>query len=179
MKLILLLIFLFTNSACGLKITEEVDDNILLGTWNLTAISCLSSAESTIELERYVFPSTIQVKIIFSGSKITYSAVGTCSTSSVGLYSTNFNGTSTGMLDIINVITGGITCSETLTDSGLGTVGDQSITTTLDGNYSQGLNWLITNERDTLELSYYTGYNGSSTVTTCEGNCYCKAIFRK
>jgi hypothetical protein len=176
----ILLIFIFTMSACGLKITEEVDENVLLGTWELATIICYESEENLLEMERYVIPSSLAIHIEFNGSKVRYSASGaSCATSSIGLYSTNFNGTSTGVLDITDVVTGGETCYETITDSGLGTVGDVNVTTNLDGHYSKNLNWLITNERDILDLTYYSNFRGSANSLTCEEECYCKSVFRK
>lgn len=174
----ILLSFLFIFNSCGLKITENVDDNVLLGTWSLNAISCYSSKESTIEIERYSIPNSLNITLTFSGNKATYAASGVCTTSSVGLYSTNFNGTSTGILDIIDVLTGGETCEEDLEDSGVSSVGTHSISTTLDGTYSTNLEWLVTNERDILELTYFTGFRGSANETACGATCYCKAQFR-
>lgn len=177
-KLISFLIFL-TLTGCGLKIRSEVDDNILLGTWNLNRITCIENETSETELEKYVFEGVVGVTIVFSDSRVAYTAAGACSTSTNGLYSTNFNGTSTGVLDITDVETAGVTCAESITDTGLNTVGNITITTSLIATYSKNLNWLITNERDILVLEYYGDFQGSSDAETCSGNCYCKGIFTK
>lgn len=174
-----LFLFILSLTGCGLKIKSEVDDNILLGTWNLNRITCAKDEASEAELEKYIFDGAVAVTIVFSDSRVAYTAAGVCSTSTNGLYSTNFNGTSTGVLDITDVETAGVTCTESITDTGLSTVGNITITTSLIATYSKSLNWLITNERDILVLEYYGNFQGSTDARTCSGNCYCKGIFTK
>ncbi len=165
--------------SCGLKITEEVDENVLIGTWTLDSISCGSTFSTTTEKERFIVTGTSTVTLTIEGNKITYASSGACTTSSTALYSTNFNGSSTGVLDITDVLTGGTTCSESLTDTGQNSVGTLSVPTTMDGTFSKSLNWLVTNGRDIFELKYYANFNGSGVSVSCNDECICKGIFKK
>lgn len=178
-KKLYLFVTFFLIQSCGLKITEHIDENVLLGTWELQHISCGSSFSTTTEKERFRVDNVAEIILTFEGSKITYASSGTCTTSSTGMYSTDFNGTSTGVLDIISVITGGTTCSESFTDIGSSAVGTVTVTTTLDGIDSKSLDWLVTNDKDILELKYFQSFEGSATSETCNSECFCKGIFYK
>ncbi|MAX65614.1 MAG: hypothetical protein QF441_13945 [Bacteriovoracaceae bacterium] len=173
------LIFLFFMTSCGLKVTEEVHENVLQGEWTLDKIVCSSSFNSDDVIENYEFDNSTQVKLTIKGLNISYSASGVCSTSSTGILVTNFNGSSTGVLDLVNIITGGVTCSESLLDNSDDSVGSVSIPTTLDGSQSKDLNWLVTNAEDVMELSHFSGFKGSSEATSCNSNCHCRGIFLK
>lgn len=179
MTLSLIIIF-FLSSACGLKVREDLSENVLLGSWKLTKLSCLSSTDSSVEKEKYEFDSKATIVISFIENKINYSSSeGACSTSSTGNYITNFNGTSTGVLDIVDVITGGTSCEESISDSSSNSVGTTVIPTTLTGAFSTNLSWVVSTERDFLELDYFTNFKGSISDSGCAEACVCKAYFSK
>jgi hypothetical protein len=179
MKKSIILVSLFTVMSCGLKITETVNDNVLLGKWVLEKIYCLSSLDAVDYTELYLADGVVTTALTIEGSRFEYTAIGVCTTSSSGLYSTSFNGTSTGVLDFVEVTTGGLTCVEEFTDSGLNNVGLTNITTNLSGLYSSDLSWLVSADKKSLELGYYSDFKGSAHVDGCEGACSCFAVFSK
>jgi hypothetical protein len=179
MKKGIILVSLLTVMSCGLKITETVNDNVLLGKWTLEKIYCLNSLDAVDHTELFLADDVVTTELTIEGSRFEYTAIGACTTSSSGLYSTDFNGTSTGVLDFVEVATGGLTCVEVFTDSGINNVGTASITTTLSGLNSSDLTWLVSADRKGLELSYYSEFKGSAHVDGCEGACSCYAVFSK
>ena len=91
------------------------------------------------------------------------------------IYKTDFNGTSKGVVDFYDIITGGTTCFETINEIKTGT--DQSVRTTLDGTFSEDMDWKVSEDRSTLYLTYPNGLEGSSETTGCALSCYCRAKF--
>lgn len=169
-------VFLFFLSSCGLKVSQEVSDNVLLGEWSLDKVQCGDEFDLTVETELYYFESnSIDVGLTFDGSRLSYKSIGDCTTTSTGIYKTDFNGTSKGVVDFYDIITGGTTCFETINEIKTGT--DQSVRTTLDGTFSEDMDWKVSEDRSTLYLTYPNGLEGSSETTGCALSCYCRAKF--
>ena len=183
MKYNFLLTFTFALffSSCGLRISQEVDDNVLLGAWELIEIRCAETYDSTTNIEIYNSVADLRHILTFStGSKITYSSTGdNCSTSATGTYLTDFNGSRKGSVDLIDIITGSDTCFEDFVDSGTADVGTQSILMSLDGSFSTGLEWTVTNDESTLKIQLFNGYVGSNSVIGCGETCVCSGIYTK
>ncbi len=175
-----IIIFLVTIlTACGLKVTSKINDNVLLGKWSLYRISCfLDSAEQTV-IENYEIDTVANIVLTFENSSFNYTAAGACSTSSNGYYITDFNGTSTGVLDFSDILTGGTSCTEDVVDSGSNLVGTTTIPTTLIDLYGTDIAWLVTNDRVTMQLDYFTDFKGSNHTSGCASICHCKAYLEK
>ena len=90
---------------------------------------------------------------------------------------TDFDGTNLGVVSFYNVITGGETCSEDIIDNGPSTVGSVTIPTTFVSINASDLSWTYSEEQEILEIEYYADFNGSNESATCNGACYCSAIF--
>lgn len=173
-----LLLFLF--SACGLRESRNLSVNVFLGSWELDYISCFASKDSVTELERYEFTTSAEVTMTFSGINFQYTSKGsTCTTSAAGSYSTDFNGTNVGVVDLYNVLNGDATCSESIVDSGTSTVGAQTIPMTLTAPYSSDLYWSYSSASETLSIEYFAKFGGSIESVTCSSNCFCSAVFVK
>ena len=164
------LLLLFLLSSCGLKVTNEIDENVLIGTWELEGLTCFDSEDKNVELESYDVDAVADVSIIFAGNKITYEVVSTCTTSAVGQYRTDFNGDSLGEVDFFDLITGS-TCDVDIADIGPNTVGTISVNLALLQSRSNALDWIV--DGDSLELELGTLFVGSTAVTGCLSNCYC------
>ena len=171
---------IFFQLSCGLKITEEVNDNVLLGTWEAYRISCISGTDGVTELERYEISSiTLAINLVLDGSNMNYSASGVCSTSSYGNYVTSFNGTGTGIVDFNDVVSGGLTCTEILSDSSANNVGAINIPTTFLDINGKNISWEVTENDSVLILSHYANFKGSSTPSVCNNSCLCNVYFSK
>lgn len=169
-------ILLVFTQACGLKITNEIDDNVLIGSWELSNISCYNNQNESTIFEDYDMTSH-NIKFIFDGTSFSYEVNSAlCTSTSYGRYSTNFNGTSTGELDLINIISSG-TCDVTQSDDGPNSVGVTTITTEVLPSTSDDLFWLVNG--DSLEFEFGTGFRGSSNNPGCQGLCFCKGFYTK
>lgn len=166
-------------TSCGLRESQTVHENVLIGEWRLQRISCALSETSGLEIERYDMETSVDTSLTFKGQFIDYSSVGTCTTTSIGKYSTEFNGTSTGILKFYDVLTGSETCVEDIVDGGTSAVGSQSIPTTLISKNAESLKWIYSKDSESLELEYFNEFKGSSEQFTCSGSCFCTAIFIK
>lgn len=165
------------TQSCGLKITTEIDDNVLLGTWKLTRLRCFRPVISTSFLEDYIissYPTQVQATLVFEGGDIQYTVAGDCTTSATGTYTADFNGTGKGKVDIIKVLSA-TACSLNLPFSGNGgTGGNGDVKFSLLSTYSSDLDWSISEDRNTLELDFFTDFKGSTGVVNfCEGDCNC------
>ncbi len=174
-----LLSLVFFTAGCGLKITEKVNENVLLGKWKMNRISCKADENSTTELELYEIDSIATIYLTLEDDRVNYTSTGACSTSSAGFYTTNFNGTSTGILDFIDILTGGVTCTETVIDSGNNSVGPTVIPTTLVDINGKNIAWLVTNAKDVMELDFFTDFKGSADGDACNATCVCKGYLTK
>ncbi len=177
-KALYLLLFLFFWVSCGLRESTEEYDNPLEGTWVLTEYNCAETFTETVGKEIYDFEdSSIDITVKFDASKITYNSVGTCTTSSYGAYSLVYDESESGQIDISNVVSGGTTCTEDVTDSGDDLVGTVSVNTTMDGTDTQDLEWFI--ESNVLYIQNFTNFYGSSDIFVCNGECICRGTFTK
>lgn len=164
---------------CGLRESRTTNENVFVGTWKMDRISCGLSSTNRTEIERYETNTVFTVTMKFAGSTFEYTSSGTCTTSSTGRYNTSFDGTSEGKVDFYDVLTGGTTCSESVSDSGTNTVGPQTISTTFTAPNTSGLIWIYDGTSGTLEIEYFAAFNGSSESVTCSGQCFCTAVFSK
>ena len=172
------LLFLFITS-CGLRETSEQYDNPLIGTWSLSYYYCSDNFLDTTSKEDYLMTDATDIQVIFNGNKISYSSVGVCTTSSQGIYSVSYDNTTSGTLDIGNVVTGGTTCSESIADRGDSGVGVVEVPTTMDGVNTNNRNWFIDKSNTTLYIENFTNFSGSSNILVCNGDCVCRGVFNK
>ena len=179
--LIFLLMFLYS---CGLKITTEVDDNVLLGSWELSRVKCYLPTTATSYVEDYDFDSdnTLTVTIDFVNSNIQYMvSTNSCSTSATGVYSADFNGTGKGLVTLSKIVLGATTTCDVdvpFVGNGAGN-GTGSVKLTMNSNFSSDLNWQISDDRKTLTLDMYTGFNGSAESLFCATGCNCQGTYSK
>ena len=170
-------------TSCGLRESENLNDNVLQGSWTLQRISCALTETSGTEVERYdvteAIGGTLDVTMLINSNQVEYVASGTCTTSSYANYTTRFDGTSQGEVEFYNVLTGGETCTQDINDSGASTIGTQTIPTTMISSNTKDLNWIYDDSSSSLELEYYAVYNGSAESVTCSSDCYCTALFIK
>ena len=99
-------IFLLINS-CGLKVTNEINENVLLGSWSLDKIYCYPTVVSNSYLEDYDISGNtdLSISIDFVSPDIQYMVSTTgCSTSATGKYNADFKGTGTGLVDIFQIV---------------------------------------------------------------------------
>ena len=164
-------------SSCGLRQSQTVHENVLTGEWTLERVSCALTESSGLEIERYDMNNSVEMTLRFDGQFIDYSSVGRCTTTSIGKYKTEFDGTSKGVLDFYDVLTGSDTCTEPIFDSGTSLVGEQEIPTTMINKNTQSLSWIYSKDSKSLEMEYFSDFKGSEEQIACSANCYCSAIF--
>lgn len=165
-----------------MKITTEIDDNVLLGTWKLTRLRCYLPVTSNSFTEDYIissYPTKVTATLSFDAGDIQYTVSGDCTTSATGTYAADFNGTGKGKVDIVQVLSA-TTCNVTLPFAGNGGDGaNGDVKMALLSTYSSDLEWSISEDRQTLELDFFTDFKGSSEVSFCQENCTCKATWEK
>jgi hypothetical protein len=122
---------------------------------------------------------TTNIQVVFNGSQISYSSVGVCTTSSQGIYTVNYENTTSGLINITNVVTGGTSCTEDITDRGDSNVGTVTIPTTMDGVDTQDRSWFMDESSNTLYIENFTNFTGSSDILACNGDCICRGVFSK
>lgn len=170
LKISLIFISLFI-SACGLKVTEVRTDNVLDGSWKLSQIICVSRSNSNLEVEKYSVPSADNVVLTFSGQRVNYSVGETsCITSATGEYATDFDGSSTGIVEFVNVVTA-TACNISIIDTGSNSVGSVDIPMGLLAHETTSLNWVVNS--DNLKIDNFTGFAGSLDNSGCQGICNC------
>jgi len=175
-------------SSCGLKVTNEIDDNVLLGSWKLDSIQCFQPNDNQNFVESYDISvdESLDITIDFISSSIQYMVSSDrnmsddCSTSSTAMYKADFNGTGAGLVDIYQVVLGSIEkCKIEVPFTGNGGGGGTgSINLTMNSNYSRDLNWSISDDRETLILDFFTDFKGSDS-SYCNGLCNCKGTYAK
>lgn len=174
-------LFLFSQS-CGLKITTEVDENLLLGTWELEEIKCYLPVTSNSYVERYEMDSVSDLKVTlqFEGQNVQYTvASDTCTTSATATYATDFNGTGNGKVDLVKVISGS-TCDYTMNFTGNGGGGTTGVIKfALLSTYSSDLDWVVSTDKTLLYLDFFTDFKGSSEVNYCDEGCTCVGTYQK
>lgn len=176
------LLFLFTS--CGLRVTNYVDDNILVGSWQMNEVICYD-INREFEIEIYALDSsTTTAQLDFGASDFSYSLSSSgCNTSAVGRYSTEFEGDSEDVMDMGSVTVSGESCEVDITDSGTNTVGTVSIDFDLFAPSALGLSWFIeelASGSTNLTLDLFTLFEGSSDGDGCGGQtCICTAVYSK
>lgn len=182
MKYILYTFSLFFCFSCGLKITTEVEENLLIGSWELEEIKCYKGIVSNSYVERYEMDSVsdLEVTLKIEGQDVQYTVTSdTCTTSATALYSTKFDGTKSGKVDFVKVISGS-TCNYTMAFTGsLGNGTDGTIRFAMLSNYSEDLDWEISEDRQTLTLDFFTDFKGSDSTSFCSEVCYCTGVYGK
>lgn len=173
----ILLLILTIFSSCGLKIQNEIGENVLIGSWRLDHISCFNAEDEDTVYEKYRFQANNHdVLITFEGRQVYYEVDSSCTTSTYGSYVTDFDGDSKGYIDFKNVISGS-SCSISINDDGVNSVGTVSVNMTLIPSKAIDLFWLV--DEDSLELEVGTGFMGSPQNPGCQGLCFCKGYFEK
>lgn len=181
-RFLLPLAFLFLSS-CGLRVTNFVDDNVLVGNWTMTQIVCLDANREN-ELEVYALDSSTSSQIEFGASNFSYSvSASSCNSSAVGRYSTEFEGDNTDILDMGSITVSTDSCDVSITDSGVNTVGTVSVDFDLSVPSAIGLTWdieTLASGTTTLTLDLFTLFEGSTDGDGCGGQtCICVAEFNK
>ena len=170
-------------NSCGLRITNYVDENVLIGSWSMQRIICYNNSLDEIIIEQYELTSDIDAQLNFDGSDFSYSMrrSGDCSTSAIATYVTNFEGDSRDVLDLKDVISGEV-CDQSLNDSGPNSVGSVSVAFDLFAPEARDLYWEIEGSGDdsVLKLEMFTTFAGSSESSGCGGQlCRCVASYDK
>lgn len=168
-------------SSCGLRITNYVDDNVLIGSWKMDKIVCYSSGLTTI-IEQYELTSDMSAQVDFQRADFSYSlSSNTCSTSATALYVTEFEGDRRDTLLLKDVISGQA-CSINLNDSGPNATGTVDVVFDLYAPNAKDLYWNIDtiNEVDVLSLQMFTTFQGSSSAGGCGSKpCTCLIDYKK
>lgn len=124
--------------------------------------------------------SGIEATLIVNGADINYSVLtSNCTTSATAKLQTNFNGDLIDNLNFNDVLTSG-TCVESLNFSGPGSgAGVGNVRFTMLPINSKGIFWEVSDNRDSLKLEFFTGYNGSNSGGFCAENCTCFGNYEK
>jgi hypothetical protein len=175
------IILFFISSSCGLKITNEISENVFVGSWTLDYVACYNSESESTIFEQYDFKSNNHdVVFQFEGRSFTYevaTASTPCTTTAYGVYNTDFNGDSKGNVDLSS-ITSGSSCDISIVDSGPNSVaGPTTVNMALLPSKSLDLYWLV--DGSTMELELVSGFLGSVQNPGCQGLCFCKGFFLK
>lgn len=173
-KLILPLLFL--TSSCGLKVVNELNDNLLLGKWEVNKLVCYNKADFTVAKEEYLITSTDAPTLEFKSVDFSYSVSTSqpCISSAYGAYTTDFDGSGRGVVEFVNVNTS-VACNLLLNDI-RGSGGTVSIPLSLVVLSAKNLNWV--RQEQTLELEAFTSFKGSST-SSCLSECECRFEYLK
>jgi hypothetical protein len=165
-------------SSCGLKITNEISENVFMGSWTLDYVACYNSEEENTVIEKYEFENLNHDVIFdFEGRDFSYEVASNCTTTAHGVYSTEFDGDSKGYVEF-SKIDSGSTCDLSIPDSGPNSVsGPTSVDMAILPSKSSDLFWLV--DGTTMELELGTGFRGSSENPGCQGLCFCKGYFLK
>lgn len=166
-----------------MKVTNEIDDNILLGKWELDILTCYKTNNPNVFIERYQIKDepNLDVVIEFIGSEISYTVEDTgCTTSATGFYATEFDGSASGVLDFRRVLSAG-TCNVTVPFVGNGAPGaNGSIKFALLGTTSTNLDWEMNDNTFTrMKLDFFTSFLGSNDGGYCAEECFCIGTFDK
>lgn len=171
-----ILILLFILSSCGLRLTKEVDKNLLLGKWEMEFIKCYKTKFEESELEKYRLTGEVSGEIEFTDGKINYSAKGdTCTTSSTGDYKVTYSAQNVGVVEIQNPVVGG-KCAESVVDSR--STQAHSIDFDMDTSIAKSLAWKIL-DTNYLVIDFFTKFKGSSLSNFCLNSCHCRLELKK
>lgn len=169
--------FIFLFFSCGLKVTNEINENVLLGTWQLERIKCYGPTSSVIALEDYIITGEADVVIEFFSNRFEYNAsseVGAgCSTSGIANYKTSFDGDGDDDLSFSKLTNSG-NCSVDIVDveSGL-TV---NIPLLVDSEVNEDLSWR--RQKQILDFQLMTSFVGSNEGE-CKQQCTCIGKYNK
>lgn len=168
------LLLLFILTSCGLKITKEVNENVLIGSWELEEMKCYKVSE-TVPVEEYIFINQGDFVIKFDSASYNYNvSTGSCVTSSIGQYGSSSNGVAIGKLDLVNVLNSDQCSIDLLEINGAGTV---TISLVVDQQNSKSREWQRIN--DDLRLQFFSSFNGSPIGSKCNTECKCFGLFKR
>ena len=152
------------------------------GSWQLTEINCyLDLSNQVVATENYVITeaSGVETSLIVNGSSINYSTTtDSCTTSATANLQTDFDGDLEDTLNFNEVLTSG-TCNEDLSFSGASGGGTGTVKFTMLPIESKGLYWLVSSDKNELNLEFFSGFRGSSSGAYCAGNCTCLGKYQE
>ncbi|MBD66742.1 MAG: hypothetical protein CME62_16160 [Halobacteriovoraceae bacterium] len=181
MKTIFLLLLIVSATSCGLKITTEVNENLLNGQWQLENIFCFTPDNSTNFKERYDFSdsSDVQVVMDLGNGDMQYDMTSSdCTTTAHGNFVTDYEDDFSDELDFFNVVSGS-TCDIDVNFVGDDGNGVGTVKFALLASESKQLTWEVNEDKDYLSLDFYTGFQGSNLGSYCGNACNCEARFSK
>ena len=170
------------SQSCGLKVTSEISDNVLLGKWQLDYVDCFASVNDNTLVEQFQFKtSNHELLVEFDGSDFIYevssTADPTCSTTAYSKYSTEFDGDSVGYIDFSDITSSG-SCSLDLTDTGPDTLGNITVAMAMLPSNSENIYWLYDGTNLYMELPVeLVGTN--EDFPGCDSNCFCRGFFNE
>lgn len=167
--------------SCGLKITSQVNENVLNGSWQMDSIECFTNL-TTEALPREVYTLSgvvdIDATLIIDASNVNYLVTtDNCTSSATASLKTVFDNDLQDTLDFKNILSAG-TCNESLSFGvPSGGFGMGTVKFTMLSIDSKDLSWEVNSDKDELTLQLFTGFTGSNTAGFCDENCTCYANF--